>query len=110
MCGRRFTAGGKVDKVGERVAVAIASPVFWLIEPETVTGLPSCVLPLKNVTVPVGGFPKLCVVMVAVSVTLPPDAMLVGLAAAAVVVDACEMLIISLPELALKLLSPEYVA
>jgi hypothetical protein len=54
-----------------------------------VTAAPKLLDPFVNCTVPVGPAPLLVVLTVAVSVTLPPDTILVGLAVTAVVVVAC---------------------
>jgi len=61
------------------VAVAEANPVFGALLPVTVT-VPSFFPPAVNVTLPVGGLPKLLVPIVAVSATLAPTAAVAGLA------------------------------
>ena len=78
------------------------------------------VVPFKNCTGAASKFPPgapgasplNCVeVTVAVSVTLPPDVIVVGLAVTAVVVAACVIITVSVGDvLGLKLLSPAYVA
>lgn len=80
-----------------------------------VTALPSAVVPFMNCTVPLG--PALLLLpddTVAVSVTLPPDATLVGVEVIAVVVVACVMVTatVLLVVLELKLLfgSAVYIA
>jgi hypothetical protein len=54
-----------------------------------VAALPKLLDPFLNCTVPVGPAPLLVVFTVAVSVTLPPDAILVGLGVTAMDVVAC---------------------
>lgn len=73
------------------------------------------VVPFKNCTgvarAPPGATPLLSVDTVAVSVTLPPDTMLVELAVTVVVVTACVIVTVSVGDvLPRKLLSPAYVA
>jgi hypothetical protein len=89
-------------------AVPCANPVFEFVLPATAAGVPSCVVPLKNVTVPVGGAPKLCVLIVAVKLTIAPDVITDGAAVTAVVVAACVTDTVVDPVFALKLASPEY--
>ncbi len=103
--------GAKSAKVVERVAVQKAGVVLEAAVGVQTAALPSAFPPFLNCTVPVGPTPLLMVETVAVKVTLPPEAMLVGLATTAVVVAACVMVIASGDELlALKLLSPRYAA
>jgi hypothetical protein len=81
--------------------------LFEPLPPLTATGPPITVAPAKKLTVPVGGFPKLAVEMVAVSVTLDPaftdvelGTTLIEVAAFVIVSDVAAEL------LALKLASP----
>jgi hypothetical protein len=75
--------------------------------PVTATGLPIAVLLEEKVTVPVGAFPSLAVVMVAVRVTLDPCVILVALVWSAVAVVAGVMVKLVTDEaLAFKLASP----
>src|SRR5580658_5754684 len=60
-------------------AVADANPVFGSLLAVTVT-VPSFFPPAVNVTLPVGGLPKLLVPTVAVNATLAPTAAVAGLA------------------------------
>ena len=78
----------------------------------TVTAEPSAVPPTENVTVPVGPTPVLCVAMVAVSVTAVLLVIPVLGDGATVVVVVAGMIVTTFAGevLALKLLSPAYVA
>jgi hypothetical protein len=73
------------------VAVHEAFPVVEAVADvgAQVTALPKLLDPFVNCTVPVGPAPLLVVFTVAVSVTLPPDAILAGLGVTVVVVVAC---------------------
>ena len=104
-----LNGAGTLERVVLKLAVAIAKPGGVVVNPpDTVTGLPSCVLPLRNVTVPEGGVPKLWVATVAVSVTKPPAGITLGLEVTMVVVVACVIFIVSAAgPLGPKLLSPE---
>jgi hypothetical protein len=92
-CGRvrGFAKGTNSESAVVSVAVHDAFPVVETA-PDVgtqVTALPTFPDPFLNCTVPVGPAPLLVVFTVAVNVTLPPDAILVGLAVTAVVVVAC---------------------
>jgi hypothetical protein len=66
-----------------------------------VTGAPTFVLPFENCTVPLGPTAELLPdEIVAVSVTVPPATMLLGLPTTAVVVAACVMVRASVFEVA----------
>ena len=85
-------AGGNAESAVVSVAVQDAPTLLVAPVALQVAAVPRLELPFINCTVPVGP----CVELlpdetVAVSVTVPPDAMLVTLEVAAVVVVACEM-------------------
>lgn len=79
------------DSAVVSVAVQNAAPVVEAVPDvgEQVIALPRLLDPFLNCTVPVGPAPLLVVFTFAVSVTLPPDATLVGLGVTTVVVAAC---------------------
>lgn len=121
ICGRMRVRGCvngiNSDSVVLSVAVQKALPVLEAI-PEVgvqLTAAPRLLAPFLNCTVPVGPAPLLLVLTVAVSVTLPPDTMLVGLAMTEVVVVAwvtvtATLLLGDVLELKLLVASAVYVA
>jgi hypothetical protein len=69
--------------------------------------LPRDVLPLENVTVPVGAFPQLLPLIFAGRLTLLPRVIVAPTGNIAIVVDACVIVKVAADEvLALKLASP----
>jgi hypothetical protein len=92
-CGRArgFSNGTNSESAVVSVAVHEAFPVVEAVADvgAQVTALPKLLDPFVNCTVPVGPAPLLVVFTVAVSVTLPPDAILAGLGVTVVVVVAC---------------------
>jgi hypothetical protein len=86
--GSRFGSLGGVrsDSVVMSVAVHVPGAVLVPAVAVQVAGVPSAVVPLMNVTVPVGPAALFVPVTFAVSVTLPPELMLVPLEVTTVVV------------------------
>jgi hypothetical protein len=87
-CGRVRGLARGTNSDSEVVSVALHNAVVVLVPAVGVhiTALPKLLDPFLNCTVPVGPAPLLVVFTVAVSVTLPPDAMVVALEVTVVVV------------------------
>src|ERR1700739_4324764 len=100
--------GGSAERAVCSVAVQDAPVLLVAPAAAQVAAAPRLTPPFKNCTVPVGPCVELLVdETVAVSVTVPPEAMTVRLEFAAVVVAACVMEIVFVADvLAVKLLSP----
>lgn len=83
--------GGNADRAVVSVAVQDADVVLVApVDLHVAAAVPRFVLPFRNCTVPLGPTAELLFVLTtAVSVTVPPDAMLVTLEVTAVVVVAC---------------------
>src|SRR6266851_83754 len=76
---RSFVNGTNSESAVVSVAVQRAFAVALAFVGVQVTALPRLLDPFLNCTVPVGPAPLLFVFTIAVSVTLPPDTMLLGL-------------------------------
>jgi hypothetical protein len=89
MVGMRFgtDGGARNAKVAVRVAVQNAVAELAPAVGMHVTAVESALVPFLNCTVPVGPAPLLVVATVAVSITLPPEAILIAEALTVVVVD-----------------------
>ena len=104
--------GGNAESAVCSVAVQDAPLLLVAFAALQVIAAPKLAPPFKNCTVPVGPCVELLFdETIAVSVTVPPDAMMVALEFAAVVVVACVMEIVFVADvLPVKLLSPAYAA
>jgi hypothetical protein len=85
-CDRGFDNGTNSESAVVSVAVQNAVVVLVPAVGVHITALPKLLDPFLNCTVPVGPVPLLVVFTVAVSVTLPPDTMVVALDVTVVVV------------------------
>src|ERR1700740_3013314 len=104
--------GGRPESAVISVAVQDAPALLVAPAAVQVAAAPRLTPPFKNCTVPVGPCVELLFdETMAVSVTVAPDAMLLALEVAAVVVVAWVMEIVFVADaLAVKLLSPAYAA
>lgn len=97
-CDSGFDNGTNSESAVVRVAVHNAVVVLVPAVGVHITALPKLLDPFLNCTVPVGPAPLLVVFTFAVSVTLPPDAMVVALEVTVVVVASPVTVMLIAPE------------